>query len=477
MNNLFRQGFLFTALGKFSILITNLLVNAVLSRMLSPGDFGIVAVVQVFILFFQMLVEAGMGPAIIQNKKLSSQDIGILFNYSVFLAIILSLSFGLFGQVLARIYYDNIYIKIAWLQSIAIFFNGLNVIPSAILNREKRFKEINVNQIIASVLSGTTGIILAYLGYGVYSLIMSSIILSITFFMGNLFITKIKFTKELNYSVLKKILSYSVHQFSFNFINYFSRNADNMLIGRLMGSEALGNYSKAYQLLMMPNSLLLGIINPVMQPILSDYSEDVITIKKFYLKIVRILALIGGPLSVYLSIYSEDVIFFIFGNQWTDAVYPFKVLSLTVWIQMTLSSTGAIFQSRNKPRELFITGLISAFVIVGGILIGIQTKDLNQFSIILAITFVVNYFINFSRVMKLALEDTIWVLLKEFKIPIFITIIESIVLFFTSRFITTSAIPFVNLLISGTIFFAVLVVILAFLGELNEIKELLKKDK
>ncbi|MGX7151507.1 lipopolysaccharide biosynthesis protein [Enterococcus sulfureus] len=471
-----KNGFFYTAIGKFSLVFTNLLVNAILSRILTPSEYGVVAIVQVFILFFQILVEAGIGPAIIQNKNLNNKEISILFNYSIIFAFILSMFFGFFGIVLAKIYQNNIYLNLSWVQSIAIFFNGLNVVPSAILNKNKQFKTINFNQILSSFFSGLIGIFFAIKGYGVYSLVFSAIGLSFLFFILNFIRASIVLTKKLDTIVMRKILGFSIYQFSFNFINYFSRNSDNILIGKFLGPIDLGNYSKAYQLLMMPNSVLLGIINPVLQPVLSDYQDDVETIKKTYLKIVRFLALIGISLSVFLSLFSKSIIYFIFGKQWGLAVFPFQILATTVWIQMTLSSTGAIFQSRNKTKDLFLTGLLSAIILVGSISIGILTNDLNKLSIILTVGFYINYFVNFSLVMKLALDDNLFTLLKELRIPILIGFIEFLVLYVTKFILPSSLNVFIDLLISGVIFVIIFAILLFVTGEYKKILLLLSKE-
>lgn len=476
INKHLKSGFIYTAIGKFSLLFTTLLVNAVLSRLLTPKDYGVVAIVQVFILFFQMLVEAGMGPAIIQNKKLTKHDIGVLFNYSIIIAIFLSILFGFFGNLLAVIYNNQIYIRLSWVQAIAILFNGLNVVPVAILNREKRFKRINLHQVVGGIVGGIVGVFFALTDFGVYSLVFSAISIAITFFILNIFAVKISFSFDFNFQVVRKILGFSVHQFSFNFINYFSRNSDNILIGKFLGPIALGNYSKAYQLLLLPNSVLLGIINPVLQPVLSDYQDDVQTIRVTYLKIVRLLALIGVSLSVYLSLFSKEVIFFIFGKQWDLAIFPFQVLATTVWIQMTLSSTGAIFQSRNKAKDLFITGLISAFILVGSILIGILTKNLNTLSIILTVGFYINYLINFTLVMRWALDDNLFSMLKELTMPFIIGLGELVILFVVKFFLPMNFLPVFTLLISGIIFLIAFLLLIFITGEYKKIKSLVNND-
>src|SRR5699024_9408089 len=177
----------------------------------------------------------------------------------------------------------------------------------------------------------------------------------------------------------------------------------------------------------MPNNILLGIINPVLQPVLSDYQNDVLRIRETYFKILRLLALVGVSISVFLSIFSREIILFLFGDQWGAAVFPFQILATTVWVQMTLSSTGAIFQARNKTRELLTTGIYSAIILVSSIVVGIILGNLNSVAISLTIGFYINYFMNFSRVMKLTLNSNIFEMLKEFKNPFIIGLIELVV--------------------------------------------------
>ena len=301
-----KKGFIYTAIGTYTNFIVQLLITSILSRLLTPESYGVVAIIQVFIIFFSMLVEAGMGPAIIQNKKLTENDNRILFNYSVMFAVFLAIFFGVFGFVLSGVYGNSIYQKLTWVQAISVLFNGLNVVPTAILNKQKKFKELNFSMLISTLLGGITGIIAAISGAGVYALIFSAIVTSLVKLFLNLLLTKLGFSNKLDRRVLNYILDYSKNQFGFNFLNYFTRNADNILIGKFMGADSLANYNRAYQLLLLPNTLFLGIVNPVLQPVFSEYQDEVNYIRNVYYKIIHFLALLGIPLSIFLCINARD---------------------------------------------------------------------------------------------------------------------------------------------------------------------------
>lgn len=469
-----KAGMVFTTIGIYSNFVLQLIINAVLSRLLTPKEYGVVAIMQVFIVFFALMIEAGMGPAIIQNKTLSPKDIKVLFNYSAFFAILLALIFALFGQVLALVYNDSVYKTLTWVQAISVLFNGLNIVPSALLNKGKRFKQVNFSLVIANICAGIVGVTLAFMHFGVYSLIFSAITTSVVNFSLNRYFTKINFSKEMYLEPLKKIWSFSKNQFGFNFINYFSRNSDNILIGKFMGASALANYSKAYQLIMLPNTLFLGIISPVLQPVLSDYQDNVDYIREVYFKIVHILALIGLPLSVFLSLSSKQIIYFMFGTQWSAAIIPFSILSLTVWIQMTLSSSGAILQARNHTKLLFKLGVMGAIILVSSIVIGILLGTINTVATTLAVGFVINYCVNFSQLIKKSLNGSLAEFAKEFISPMLLGIIMFLVIEIYS-FVEPQGI-FVALVLRGLIFIGVMLLYIIFTKEKELIKMILKSE-
>ena len=473
MNKQLKKGFMFTAIGVYSNFLLQLVLNMVLSRLLAPKDFGIVAVMQVFVLFFSMLIEAGMGPAIIQNKSLSNMDNRVLFNYSAIFAVLLAVAFGFFGIVLSYFYNNKIYTNLTWLFSLSIFFKGLNIVPTALLNKSKKFKSVNFSVVFGNVFGGIVGVIFAVIGYGVYALIYSSIISSIISFSWNLFFSKIRFSKSFYTDPIRSIWDFSKNQFMFNLINYFSRNSDNILIGKYLGSISLAEYNKAYQLLMMPNTLFLGIVSPVLQPVLSEYQDDIGYVRSTYLKIVHLLALLGVPLSIFLSISSKEIIFFMFGAQWESSVRPFSVLALTVWIQMTLSSSGAIYQARNQSKLLLINGSITGGVLVVSIITGIILGSVNFVAYCLTIGFLLNIFIGFYMFNKYTIFCKFKRFIWEFVSPFILGIIVFVCLITVNQ-ISINGI-FLTLLVKGIIFLLVMFFYIVSTNEKENIKLIFKK--
>src|SRR5699024_1463379 len=139
--------------------------------------------------------------------------------------------------------------------------------------------------------------------------------------------TDTKISLTFSWAPLKKIYAFSRNQFLFNFINYFSRNLDKLLIGRYFSQSALGYYDRAYQISLYPNQVLTSLVTSVIHPILSDYESEKDRIKKVYLRISNVLATLGMPLSVFLIFSAEDIIYFLAGQQWAESVPVFQILA------------------------------------------------------------------------------------------------------------------------------------------------------
>lgn len=422
MNN-FKKGMIYTSIGVYSNFLLQLVVSMVLSRLLTPKDYGVVAIMQIFIIFFALVIEAGMGPAIIQNNKLTKQDTRVLFNYSALFAIVMAALFGGLGLLLSSIYGNPIYKTLTWVQSISVLMNGLNIVPTAILNKGKQFKLVNFSAVFGNIIAAMVGITMAFLGAGVYSLIASTIVSSTINFILNKFFANLKFISTWSLGPLKVIWNFSKNQFGANFVNYLSRNTDNILIGKFMGASQLANYNKAYNLVLLPNQLFQGVISPVLQPVLANYQDDEPYIRKNYLRIIHILALLGIPISVFFCMSAKQIIFFMYGSQWESAIAPFSILSSSIWLQMLLSSSGAIFQARNKSKLFFTVATGSAIIIVASIILGVILGGIVNVSISLAIGIGVNFLWSTSQLIKKCLDGSYFEYGRELISPLILGLI------------------------------------------------------
>lgn len=468
----FKKGIFYSALGKYSNVVIQLLVTAVLSRILTPEEYGIVAVVNVFLIFFQMLADFGIGPAIIQNKTLSKQEINSIFGFSLYLALFLGIVFVFLGYPISAFYNNEVYKPISMVLAICVFFYGILVVPQSILLREKKFSTVNMVTVMANIASGVVSIVLAVNGFSYYSLIISNTVKAALLFSIFYFKTNLTIRLKIDKKPLEKIFSFSKNQFLFNFINYFSRNLDSMLIGRYFSASFLAFYDKAYQVSLYPNQILTNVISPVIQPIMSDYETNLEKIKSVYLKITTILATIGLPLSVFLFFNSNDIVLFLFGDQWGGSVATFQILAVSVWIQMILSSTGSIFQSANRTDLLLLSGILSAIITVSAILAGIAAGRIEYVALMVIMAFAVNFIQTNYLLMYRLFNSNFSEFGKALVKPVIMAIIQCVFFVLVPRFPFSS---FVNLMINGIAFVILFIIGLIFTGQIKLLKEVIKK--
>lgn len=428
----FRVGVIYNFISKYSNIALSLLITSILARLLTPDEFGIVGVVTVFVTFFNMLGDMGVGPAIIQNKGLKKQEIEDIFLITVIIGLIISIVFAIFSNFIAIFYNNNVYIKIGRMLSIAIFFYIANIVPVSILYKQKRFRDIALGSIIINIVVGITVIILANIGFSYYTLVFQSILTSLLTFSYNTLLSKVRISRNINFKSFEKIFNYSKFQFLFNIINYFSRNSDNMLIGKYIGVNELGFYDKAYKLMLYPVQNLTFVITPVLHPILSEHQNNKKLIMEIYVKLTKLLAILGGFFTIVCFFGAKEIILILYGEQWLESSLTFKILSMTIIFQMISSSSGVIFQSTGDVDKLFLSGWISAVINVTGILCGIFIGEIEYVALGIAICFIINFFQTFYILIKYVFKESYIMFLYNFKNIILAMISSTFILNFTN---------------------------------------------
>lgn len=424
-NNIKKQlfsGVFYTALAKYSGVIISLVVAGILARLLSPDDFGVVAIATVIIAFFNIFTDMGVSPAIVQHKSLGKEELSDIFSFTVWTGIGISVLFFAASWLIADYYESEILRTLCQLLSVNLFFASATIVPGAMFYRNKEFKFIAIRSFIIQIAGGAGAVTAALCGAGLYALIINPIVSSILIFAISYqrYPQRLRFT--LGLGAIRKIFSYSAYQFLFNVINYFSRNLDKLLIGKYMSMSDLGYYEKSYRLMMLPLQNITQVITPVMHPIFSDFQDDREKLMTSYERIVRFLSFIGLPLSVLLFFTAEEVTLIIFGDQWLPSVPVFRILALSVGIQIILSSSGSIFQAAGDTRSLFVCGLFSSALNVAGMLTGIfYFGTLTAVASCIVVTFTVNFVQCYWQMYRVTFRRSAWPFVRQLISPLVVS--------------------------------------------------------
>ena len=414
-----KKGIIWTAIDKYTNLFITLIISMVLARMLSPSEFGIVATASVLMAFLTIMVNFGLGPAIIQRKDLDQQDLDNLFTFSFYLGICLGAISFASSWLIADFYENELLRPIVQILSLGLFLSSINMVPSALMSKNLRFKEMATRSIAFNAFFGLLGVISAYFGAGVYALVCPQILASFFTFLYNNHFYPVHFTWHFSLGPVKKVFNYSFFVFINNIINYFSRNLDKLIIGKVISADALGYYDKAYRLMQMPLAYISSIVSPVMQPIMSSLQDNLDEMAKKYTKIIQYIASLAFPIAVILFFAAGDIIFVMFGEKWMPAVPVFQILAISIPFSLLSSPNGPMYLSCNATKQMFYCTFIGTSVIIGSfILAAIYGKTIESFAFAWTINELfgtsLSYYILFVRVMNQSLLPVLQVLVKPF---------------------------------------------------------------
>lgn len=398
----------YNAVAKYGSMVFQLGLTMILSRLILPEAYGVVAITTVLLGFLALFSDMGLGISIIQHPEMKKEDINRLFSFSIVVGIILAIITALAAFPLTSIYNEALYYTLCPILSIVSLFQALNVVPNSILMRDKQFKVIAIRTIFCTVVSGIIAVVFAYLGFGIYALIIQSIISQLFLFIWNYIYAPLSLV-SFNFRHVAEVLgSYSLYQVLFNFLNYFTRNLDNLVIGKYFGSAPLAQYNKSYYLYLYPNSIFAAVLTGVLHPYLREYKKDNEKMFDKYLQIEKLLSLIGIFTMISFFTCSNEMVLIFFGNNWGPAGIYLKCLSLCMWTQMMGSVSGSIFLGLERTDQIFKCGIINLSLLICSIVIGVYFNSLVVLSLCVAITynliFVITNYILIKNTMNINLK-------------------------------------------------------------------------
>lgn len=442
-NSNLKKSIAVTMISKYSYVVVQLIITGILARFLGPKEFGTIAMITVFTTFFYFISDMGIGPSIIQNRSLDERDISGIFNFSLIIGVVLMTIFYFASFIIGAFFKGPELVFLAQVMSVSVLFSSVTIVPKAILEKNKKFGLVGICVLTAVLVSGGVAIILAISGWGYYALVIQTNANAILLFIFVFIFSKIKIQKGISIDSVKKIWKNSAYQFAFNFVNYFTRNFDNIMVGRVLGNGPLGVYDRAYKLMMYPVTFLPHTIQPVLNSHFSEYQDNKKKIYTDYKKLLLALGVISMPLSVFLFFSAKEVILVMYGSKWLEAVSIFKILAFSVSTQILSSSTGAIYQATGRTDMLFKTGIINSIVAVTGIIISVGF-GLEPLAYFIVAAFLLNFMTSFIGLIKFVFNESFRMFLLEIILPIIVLWIVS----FFSFFMVTKIINATNIFIT-----------------------------
>jgi O-antigen/teichoic acid export membrane protein len=342
-----------------------------LARLLTPADFGLVAMVTTVTGFAAMFKDAGLSMATVQREEVTHAQISVLFWINVSLSMTVMCVVAALAPLIARFYEEPRLVAITLALSTTLLFSGLTVQHQALLRRQMKFKELAIIEILSTTAGFATAIVMAFAGFGYWSLvgaIAGSTLANCTLVWG---ISRWRPGQPRRKSGVSDLLKFGGSLTGFNFINYFNRNLDNVLIGYYLGAGALGIYSKAYSLLLLPLRELNGPASAVLLPALSRLQSDPPRFRRAYLRAAGMLAYAGLAIVGFAFVAAPELILIVLGDGWEGATLVFRCLFLAAVAGALNVLPGWLFLALGRADRQLKWVVPGSIPILAGIVLGI----------------------------------------------------------------------------------------------------------
>ncbi len=354
------------------LFVLRMVSTVVLARLLSPEDFGLISMVTVVVTFAVMFKDAGLSMATIQKPEITHEQISTLFWINIFLSASLGFCVLAASPLVSWFYAKPELTAVTAVLSISFIISGLTIQHQALQQRHMHFGQIACVQITAQLLTLLVTVVFALLGWRYWSLVFGTLTQA---FAGTiltfLFCPWIPGWMKKGTGV-RDMLKFGGHLTAFSFVNYFSRNADNLLIGKFIGASELGLYSKAYQIVYLPLVNVRNPLNALAFPVMSKMQNDPARFRRYYKKLVFAMAFLSMPLMAYCIMFPHELITLLFGERWLEMKTVFRLLAIAGFSQTVIGTRGMILLACGRSDLYLKFGTIGAILTVIGFVIGLK---------------------------------------------------------------------------------------------------------
>ncbi len=345
--------------------------TVLLARILSPEDFGIVAMVTTVTGFFLIFKDLGLTEATIQSEHINHNQVSTLFWINFGFSILVAVCVSACAPIISHFYHESRLTMITVISSTSFVFAGLTTQHTALLRRGMFFSHIAIIEICAAIGSTLFTILIALNGAGYWALVARPLIHSLMIGIGAWIFCGWRPGLPIRDAQVKGLIAFGANTLGFFTLNYFARNLDKALVGWRTGAGTLGLYSRAYYLFIVPINQLCIPLHGVAVTTLTKLRNDPERFKKYYMKALTAVSFIGMPLSTCLAANGHDLIMLLLGPQWESATEFFNIFGLSAGIQIIYGTTSWLHVALGRTDRWLRWGIFGTIVTVISFLIGI----------------------------------------------------------------------------------------------------------
>ena len=400
--NEFAKSAIWRMLGSIAAKGVSFAISIILARIIAPEDYGIIAIAAVFINLSDIFIEGGFTTALIRKKEIDEYDYSSVFITSFAISAILYLILFFCSPFVAHYYEKDILDPLLKVIGIMFFIQALSCTRNVYVQRHMQFKYLSICNIIASIVSGVVGIICAYSGLGVWSLVIQQLLQQAIVTLLLYVKVRIKFKWGIKWKNLREIFTFSSGVMGASLLNYGSSYLSNLFIPKIYSVEDLGYSDKGSQLPMQISLYTFGAMSGVLLPTLASYQDDLESFKRIMRKVVAMTAFFILPMMVGMAIVSEELIVVLLTDKWLPALRIMQYACIYYIATPFMLININVFYSLGHKYMRIKTEIVRFVLIMLGLLIFpfLLHCSLNQFALVSAIIAVLSMIVTYCEVWR-----------------------------------------------------------------------------
>lgn len=365
------RGLKWSTIGVIGASLFQLLQVAVLTRYLPKEAFGIVAMALFVVQFTNVFVEMGLSSAILHRQQSNLKEYSSIYWLSIGFSFFLYFGLVLSAEAIGAFYNEPELERIIILLGLNILFVSAGRQHRTIMQKQFRFKAIAVIELASYAIGLISAVLFALFDFGVYSLVFSTIIASVVanslFLFQNLKKNPIIFYFRLR--DVKPFLKVGGFSLGSTLLDFFSREIDILIIGKILGADVLGVYSLSKQIVLKLYRIVNPVVVNVLSPLLSSIQTDKMRVKFYYLQIVNVLSMINFPLYFLLAVVSKELLYILYGADFVEGYLILTLLSIAYSINSVGNPVGSLQVATGRTDLGFIWTIfrvvfLSSFIFV-----------------------------------------------------------------------------------------------------------------
>lgn len=358
------SGFLWNGIGNITVQLMQFIFTIILARILSPEDYGLTAILFVFYFLCMLLIDSGFSTALVRKKTLTKEDVSTAFFFNLVIAVFCYIILFFIAPFIASYYERPLLCSLLRVFGIIVIVVSFMLIPNCILTRDVNFKKISEINIFSNLCGNIIAVVLALKGFGVWSLVCSYLSTTIIAAIMYWIMAKWKPICLISRESFKYLLNFSYKFLLDGAISTVVNNVNNVVIGKMFSTRALGFYAKANGIVQIPSTAINNIILQVSCPVLAKMQDDKERLRFNYRRMIRMAAFISFPLMIGLSAVAEPLMTLVYTDKWNQSILYMQILCFsTMWLPI-LSLNKDILVVLNRPDLILRLRIINTVIFV-----------------------------------------------------------------------------------------------------------------